>query len=254
MPRFCANLSFLWKDLPLPARISAAAEAGFSGVEILFPYDDPVPEVRDALARTGLPLVLINCPPPNYAGGDRGFAAVPGLGGRFRSDFLRALRYARALGVEHLHIMSGAAEGAEAEACLVDNLAWACAEAPGQSLTIEPINGADMPGYFMNDFDLALRVIDRVGAANLGLQFDAYHAHRITGDLLGTWARAAPRVRHVQFADHPGRHEPGTGEVDLGAFFERLDADGFAGWVSAEYVPSSSPEASLGWMGSADSS
>lgn len=248
MPKFCANISFLWKDLSVPNRIRAAAAAGFDAVEILFPYDDPMPEVRRTLDDTGLTLALINCPPPNYTGGSRGFAAVPGDRDRFRSDFRRSLRYAQSLGAQHLHIMSGVADGDEAEATLIENLSWACEMAPGQSLTIEPINTADMPGYFLSDFDLAAQVIRSVGAPTLGLQFDAYHAHRITGDVLGAWDRYGPMARHVQFADHPGRHEPGSGEIDLAGFFARLDDDGFAGWTSAEYVPRDATDAGLGWM------
>ena len=248
MPRFCANISFLWKDLPLANRILAASGAGFAAVEVLFPYDTPAPDVRDALARTGTQLALINCPPPNYTGGARGFAAVPESRNRFRTDFRRALRYAQSLKAQHIHIMSGAAEGPEAAACLVENLRWACAEAPDQSLTIEPINPDDMPGYFLNDFDQALRVLDAVGAPNLGLQFDAYHAQRITGDVAGTWAKVRHRVRHVQFADHPGRHEPGTGRMDLQGFFDMLDRDGYDGWTSAEYAPHGDTDAGLRWM------
>lgn len=245
---FCANISFLWKDLSLPNRIRAAAAAGFEAVEILFPYDDPVPDIQTALSQTGVKLALINCPPPNYTGGARGFAAVPEAKDRFRSDFRRALRYAQALGAGHLHVMSGVAEGDAGEAVLIENLSWACDFAPDQSLTIEPINQHDMPGYFLSDFDLAARVIGAVGAPNLGLQFDAYHAHRITGDVAGTWAAHRELVRHVQFADHPGRHEPGTGEIDLTGFFDRLEADGFTGWVSAEYAPVGEVEAGLEWM------
>ena len=248
MPKFCANISFLWKDLTVPNRIRAAAAAGFGAVEILFPYDDPAPEIRDTLIETGVTLALINCPPPNYTGGDRGFAAVPASRDRFRSDFRRALRYVQTLGAERLHIMAGAAEGPEAEAVFIENLGWACDFAPKQRLTIEPINTHDMPGYFLNDFDLAARVIGSVGAPNLGLQFDAYHAHRITGDVMGTWAAHWHLVRHVQFADHPGRHEPGTGEIDLAAFFAQLDADGYDGWCSAEYAPAGDTDAGLGWL------
>lgn len=248
MPRFCANISFLWKDLDLPARVHAAQTAEFEAVEILFPYDTPAPELRRALEATGLPLALINCPPPNYTGGNRGFAAVPADRDRFRTDFRRALRYAQSLKAQHLHIMSGVAEGPDAHACLIDNLTWACDHAPEQSLTIEPINPIDMPGYFLNDFDLAADIICAVDAPNLGLQFDAYHAHRITGDVMATWAKHRDLVRHVQFADHPGRHEPGTGEIDLTAFFAALDADGYDGWASAEYAPAGDTDAGLSWM------
>ncbi|WP_136636332.1 hydroxypyruvate isomerase family protein [Pseudooceanicola onchidii] len=248
MPKVCANISFLWKDLSVPNRVRAAAAAGFGAVEILFPYDDPMPEVQSALAQTGLSLALINCPPPNYTGGRRGFAAVPEDRDRFRQDFRRALRYAKALKVEHLHVMAGVAMGPEAEATFIENLNWACDHAPGQSILIEPINAEDMPGYFLSDFDVAARVIDAVGARTLGLQFDAYHAHRITGDLAGTWAAHGARARHVQVADHPGRNEPGTGEIDLSGFFDQLKADGYDGWISGEYAPKADPEAGLDWI------
>jgi hydroxypyruvate isomerase len=192
--------------------------------------------------------VLINCPPPNYTGGPRGFAAVPGLEERFRSDFRRAARYAATLGVKHLHVMAGGAEGTEARATYLRNLSWAAAAAPSLRLTIEPINRDDMPGYFLADFGLACDIVREVGAPNLRLQFDAYHAHRITGDVLGTWAEVAPLVVHVQVAGFPGRHEPQGGEIDYLAFFARLDADGYGGWVSAEYRPRHRTEDGLGWL------
>lgn len=259
--KFSANLSFLWKDLPLPDRVDAAARAGFEGVEILFPYDVPVPELDRALIRSGLPLVLINCPPPNYTGGARGFAAVAGAQDRFRHDFRRALRYANALRVQHLHIMSGEvaddrASRDQARAVMVDNLIWACAEAPRQSLTIEPINGQDMPGYFLDDYALAIGMISEVAAPNLGLQFDAYHAQRITGDALDAWERFGAGVRHIQIAGYPGRHEPlggpdESGDIDYPRFFDRLAADGYDGWISAEYIPLGEVEQGLNWLKSA---
>jgi 2-dehydrotetronate isomerase len=248
MPRFCANLSMLFTELPLLDRFEAAHAAGFEGVEILFPYDDPVPLMQAKLDRTGLTLVLINCPPPNYTGGPRGFAAVPGLEERFRTDFRRAARYVAALGARHLHVMAGTAEGPEARGAYVRNLSWAARAAPRLQLTIEPINQGDMPGYFLSDFGLALDVLREVGAPNLRLQFDAYHAHRITGDVLGTWEEVRPLVAHVQVAGHPGRHEPDGGEIDYPAFFARLDADGYGGWVSGEYNPRAETEAGLAWL------
>lgn len=249
MPRFAANLTLLWTELPLLDRFAAARAAGFAGVEVLFPYDNAVMDLSDRIVANDLELVLINAPPPNYTEGPRGFAAVPGGQARFRHDFKRSLRYARALGARHLHLMAGVAAGAEAEATFVENLRWAAAEAPGQSLTIEPINPVDMPGYFLSDFDLALKVLDQVAAPNLHLQFDAYHAHRITGDVAGTFARVAPRVAHVQVAGYPGRHEPRGGEIDYLGFFARLDATGYAGWVSGEYTPRGRTEDGLGWLG-----
>lgn len=248
MPRFAANLTWLFSELPFLDRFAAARAAGFSAVEVLFPYDHPAPEMQERLAVNDLSLVLINCPPPNYAEGPRGFAAVPGGEARFRQDFRRSLRYARALGAKHLHLMAGVSEGAAARDAFIDNLRWAAAEAPGQSLTIEPINRDDMPGYFLADYDLALSVLAEVDAPNLGMQFDAYHAHRITGDVMGTWNRVHNTVAHVQVAGFPGRHEPRGGEIDYPAFFAALDLCGYAGWVSAEYKPEHRTEDGLGWM------
>ncbi|TNC74922.1 hydroxypyruvate isomerase family protein [Rubellimicrobium roseum] len=248
MPRFCANLSWLFPELSFLDRFAAARAAGFGAVEVLFPYDHPAPRILERLDATGLPLALINGPPPNYTDGPRGFAALPGGEVRFRTDFRRAARVAATLGARHLHLMAGAAEGPEARATYVANLAWAAAAAPDLSLTIEPINRHDMPGYFLADFGLAAEILAEVAAPNLRLQFDAYHAHRITGDVPGTWDRVRPLVAHVQVAGHPGRHEPDRGEIDYPALFDRLDADGYAGWVGAEYQPRGRTEDGLGWM------
>lgn len=249
MPRFAANLTFLFRELPFLERFEAAAEAGFLGVEVLFPYDDAVSEITRRLKRTGLAMVLINAPPPNWAGGARGFAAVPGGAERFRHDFRRALRYGEALGAQHLHIMAGKAKGLVARTTFVDNLRWAASQAPRMSLTVEPINDADMPGYFLTDFDLAAEVLDEVGAPNLGLQFDMYHAHTITGDGIAAWERHGRRARHIQVGGLPGRHEPLADEIDYPAFFRRLDAEGYAGWVSGEYTPAGRTADGLGWIG-----
>ncbi len=248
MPRFCANLTMLFTEYPVMERFAAARAAGFDTVEILFPYDLAATDYLDRLKLNRLKLALINCPPPNYAGGARGFAAIPDGQDRFRKDFKRALRFAKTLGAHHLHIMSGAAEGEAARAVMIDNLRWASAEAPDQSLTIEPINTVDMPGYFLCDFDLCAEILDAVGAANLSMQFDAYHAHKITGDVTGTWTRHASRIRHVQVGGLPDRHEPIGGDVDYPAFFKLLDRTGYDGWVSGEYTPARRTEDGLSWI------
>lgn len=249
MPRFAANLSMLFRELPLQERFAAAKDAGFDAVEILFPYDEPGQIIRQLLEKTGQTLVLINAPPPNWAGGDRGFAAIPGGQERFRHDFRRARRYAEALGAWHIHVMAGVAEGSAAWQTYVDNLKWAAEAAPEQSLTIEPINPRDMPGYFLNDYDLASEILEAVGAPNLGLQFDAYHAHRITGDVMGTWAAHGHRATHVQVAGAEGRHEPSGGAIDYPAFFALLDAEGYEGFVSGEYTPTGRTVDGLAWAG-----
>ncbi|WP_371225035.1 hydroxypyruvate isomerase family protein [Roseovarius sp. 2305UL8-3] len=249
MPRFAANLTMLFQEVPMLERFELAKEAGFDVVEILFPYEEPGQDIRSALIRHDLSLCLINCPPPNYNGGARGFAAVPGGEDRFRYDFKRALRYASLLKPTFIHIMSGEAEqGDAAHQTLVENLRWACAEAPEQSLTIEPINTDDLPGYYLCDFDHAVAVLDEVGAPNLGLQFDAYHAHKITGDTMALWDRLGSRAVHVQVSAAEGRHEPVKGAIDYPAFFDRLDRDGYAGVVSAEYHPAGRTSDGLGWL------
>jgi hydroxypyruvate isomerase len=246
--KFSANLSMLFCERPLMERFAAAPAAGFDAVEVQFPYEADAAAMGTELARLGLPLVVVNGPPPNYAGGERGFAAVPGGEARFAHDLRRAGRYAKALGARHLHLMAGVAEGEAARAAFVANLRHAAVTLPGQSLVIEPINRGDMPGYWLADFGLAAEIIAEVDAPNLGLQFDAYHAQLITGDVIGTWNRVAPLVRHVQIAGVPGRHEPDGGEVDWRGFFDRIAADGYEGWVGAEYVPRGRTEDGLGWM------
>lgn len=250
MPNFCANLTLLFTELPLLERPAAARAAGFEAVEILFPYDENAAELGIALARAKLPLALINCPPPNYADpdGPRGFAAVPGEEARFQRAFRRTVRYAGALGAQHIHIMAGVATGNGARAVFVDNLRWAAAQAPKQSLTIEPINGHDMPGYFLDNFELAISVLDEVGASNLGLQFDAYHAARMGLDVYETWGGVKSRVTHVQIGSVPDRHEPNQGEFDYQPFFKRLDKEKYKGWVSAEYNPMGRTEDGLDWL------
>lgn len=240
----------LFTELPLLERPMAAAKAGFEAVEILFPYDENAADLGTALARARMPLALINCPPPNYAepDGPRGFAAVPDQQQRFQGAFRRSVRYAGALGAEFVHIMAGVAEGPAARQVFVENLGWAAAFAPNQKLTIEPINTGDMPGYFLNDFDLALGVLDAVNAPNLQLQFDSYHAAKITGDVLGTWEAVKHRVGHVQVGGVPDRHEPIGGDFDYPNFFKILDKQKFKGWVSGEYRPSGRTEENLSWI------
>ncbi len=248
MPRFCANLTFLFTELPLLRRIAAARAAGFEAVEILFPYDEPAAAIAEEARLAGMPIALINTPPPNWTGGDRGFAAVPGGEERFRKDFERVLRFAKVLGPTHIHIMAGRAHGPEARATYVRNLRWAAERAPKQSLTIEPINPDDMSGYFLADFPTALDILHEVDAPNLSLQFDAYHAQQIHGDVAEMWEMCAPHTSHIQVAGVPDRNEPIAGEIDYPAFFERLDKGGYKGWVSAEYQPLGNTFDGLNWM------
>lgn len=247
MPRFAANLSLLFPELPYLDRFHAAAEAGFTAVEILFPYDVAAKETRRALLANGLELVLINAPPPNYAGGTPGYAAIPGGQARFQSDIRRVLRYAGELRVGRIHVMAGYTKEDQAFPTMVENLQWAADQAPDRAFTVEPLNSGDQPGYFMDDYDLAARVLDAVDRPNVGLQFDSYHAQVIHGDALDIWNRFRDRITHAQLGAAPNRSEPAPGAFD--ALFTAMDDSGYTGWVSAEYHPTTArTEDSLGWM------
>jgi hydroxypyruvate isomerase len=246
MPRFAANLTMLFTEVPSLHRPELAAQAGFDGAEILFPYDHPVADWARAL--NGLPLALINTPPGDWVAGDRGFAAVPGQERAFRDGFLRATDVASRLGAEHVHVMAGVAKGVMAEQTFRENLAWACAQAPGQALTLEPINPDDMPGYFLNDFDQAARILDDLGQPQIGLQFDLWHAARIHGQATAVWAAHRARISHVQIAGFPARHEPGGGGFDLPGLCSELDAAAPQTWIAAEYRPARATVHGLMWL------
>ncbi|WP_299661837.1 TIM barrel protein [uncultured Ruegeria sp.] len=249
MPRFAANLSLLFTELPYLDRFQAAAQAGFTAVEILFPYDLAAKETRRALLANGLDLVLINAPPPNYTGGAPGYATVPGGSARFQSDIRRVLRYADILRPRFIHVMAGYSSGPDAFACFVENLQWAADTAPDQQFTIEPLNEVSQPGYFLNDYDLATEVLDHVDRPNVGLQYDSFHAQMIHGDALAIWHRFLPRIVHAQIGAAPDRSEPDLSKTDFPALFAAMDQLGYDGWVSAEYTPSTRrTEDSLVWM------
>ncbi|ATG34243.1 MULTISPECIES: hydroxypyruvate isomerase family protein [Phaeobacter] len=250
MPKFAANISLLFAELPYLDRFPAAARAGFEAVEILFPYELAAKETQRALLANGLELLLINAPPPNYTGGMPGYAALPMGADRFQRDIRRVLRYAEVLRPGMIHIMAGYAKGDVAKDTLIRNLQWAADYAPGQQFTIEPLNSGDQPGYFLDDYNLAVEVLEAVDRKNVGLQYDAYHAQLIHGDAAKVWEAFGDRVTHVQIGAAPGRCEPGTGPVDFEQLFAAIDESGYEGWVSAEYTPSTKrTEDSLAWMG-----
>jgi len=246
MPRYAANLTMLFTEVPMLDRPGLAAQAGFDGVEILFPYDHPVRDWQAALA--GLPVALINTQPGDWAAGDRGQTAVPGEEARFRDSFLRGADLAARLGAARLHVMAGVARGPQAEQTYAENLAWGLEQAPDQHLCIEPLNTEDMPGYFLNDFDQAARILTDLANPRIGLQFDLWHAARIHGDATAVWHRLRSHICHVQIAGFPARAEPGGGGFDLTAMCSDLDAAGYDGWVAAEYRPTRATVHGLGWL------
>ncbi|MBK4215777.1 TIM barrel protein [Paracoccus caeni] len=248
MPRFAANLTTMFTELPLLDRFSAAADAGFQGIEILYPYDIAARELHLAAAAAGLQMVLLNCPPPNWSGGPRGFAAQPGMETRFRTDFDRALRFAQALRARHIHVMTGKTDSPDAQRVLVENLRWACERAPHASLTIKPGSRSGPRGFPVTDYDMAADIVEQVGMLNLGLQLDTYLAQQIEGDALQTWRRHATLIRHVQIASYPDRDEPQPGKMNFPAFYDELDEWGYKGWISAFYDPARRTDAGLGWL------
>jgi hydroxypyruvate isomerase len=252
MPRFAANLSMMFTEHPFLERFDAAAEAGFEAVEFLFPYAHPAAEIRGALDRSGLELALFNAPPGDWEAGERGLASLAGREAEFRDSIVRAMDYAAVLNPGRLHIMAGLAEGADARDVYIENLAYAAeiagAAAGGLRLCIEPINSRDMPGYHLSTSTDAVSVLDRVGADNLGLQFDLYHAQIMEGDLTRRLDKLMPRIAHIQIAGVPDRHEPDTGEVNFTHLFGVLDRLGYAGFVGCEYRPAGRTEDGLAWF------
>jgi hydroxypyruvate isomerase len=248
MPRFAANLSMMFTERPFMERFDAAAAAGFEAVEFLFPYGHPAVEIRGALDRNGLEMALFNAPPGNWEAGERGLASLAGREAEFRDGIAEALEYGKILRPGRIHIMAGMAEGAAARAAYIANLAHAAAIAGDQRLCIEPINNRDMPGYHLNNSTDALTVLDAVGAANLGLQFDIYHAQIMEGDLSRRLERLMPRIAHIQIAGVPDRHEPDAGEVNFPHLFGVLDRLEYKGFVGCEYRPARRTEDGLEWL------
>lgn len=254
MPRFAANLGFLFPELPFAERFGAAAAAGFAAVEFAQPWDLEAREVGELLEANGLELVNFNLPMGDKAAGDFGIACLPGREDEFREGVARAIAYARVLGNERVNCIAGkvapGADAALARATLLANLRYAARElrAAGLTLLLEPINTVDVPGFAVARPAEGAELLAEAGAPNAGLQYDIYHAAMMGEDPLEGLSRHAPVIRHVQFADAPGRHEPGTGRVDIAGCFARLDALGYEGWTAAEYRPSRATPETLGWL------
>jgi hydroxypyruvate isomerase len=254
MPRFAANLSMMFTEVPFIERFGAAAAAGFAAVEFLFPYGHAADEIAAQLRAHRLANVLFNLPPGDWAAGERGMASIPGREAQFRRGVGEALAYARALGTPRLHAMAGllpaGADRARHRAAYVDSLRYAAAEAAreGVEVLIEPINTRDIPGYFLNTQADAHAIREEVGAANLKVQMDLYHAQIVEGDLATKLRRYLPHVGHIQIAGVPDRHEPDSGELNYPYLFRLLDELGYAGWVGCEYRPAAGTVAGLGWL------
>lgn len=252
MPRFAANLSMMFTEHAFPARFQAAADAGFDAVEFLFPYDHPAQDVAEWCRRAGVEQVLFNLSPGDWEAGDRGLAALPGRKEEFRQSVRTALDYAAILGTMRLHMMAGIANAADPvhQACYREQLSYAADAAAKQGVTImiEPINGRDMPGYFLDDFERAAELIDSLGHPGVKLQFDIYHRQILHGDVLTGLKSLMPLIGHVQIASVPGRNEPGSGELNDLRILKALDDLGYEGFVGCEYRPRAGTVEGLGWL------
>lgn len=254
MPKFAANLTMLFTELPFLERFQAAAEAGFQGVEYLFPYAFAQEVLAEQLERHGLVQVLHNLPAGNWEGGERGIACHPDRVDEFQDGVGRAIDYARALGCTQLNCLAGIAPAGVPQDTLhetfVANLRFAAAQLQraGLRLLIEPINTWDIPGFYLNRTAQAAAILDAVGSDNLFIQYDIYHAQRMEGELAGTIAKYLPRIAHIQLADNPGRHEPGSGEINYPWLLRHIDELGYDGWIGCEYKPASSTRDGLGWI------
>jgi hydroxypyruvate isomerase len=254
MPRFAANLSMLFTEVDFLDRFAAAADAGFSGVEYLFPYDFPAEAIKARLDANNLEQVLFNLPAGDWAKGERGIACHPDRVEEFRAGVDQAIAYAKVLGNTQINCLAGIRpqghDCASIEQCFVDNLKFAAdkLEQAGIKLVMEMINTRDIPGFYLSTTRQALDIRDKVGSSNLYLQYDIYHMQIMEGDLARTLENNLATINHVQLADNPGRHEPGTGEINYRFLFEHLDRIGYQGWIGCEYKPATTTAAGLGWM------
>ncbi|MEZ9232900.1 hydroxypyruvate isomerase [Vibrio amylolyticus] len=254
MPKFAANLSMLFNEVDFLDRFKAASDAGFQGVEYLFPYDFSAQEIKQKLDTYHLEQVLFNLPAGDWAAGDRGIAVDPSRVAEFQSGVAQAIEYAKVLGCTQINCLAGIVpEGVteqDAHSVLVINLRYAAEalKAQGISMVIEAINTRDIPGFFINNTEQAKAIIKDVGSDNLSLQYDIYHMQIMEGDLAPTMTNNIGQIGHVQLADNPGRNEPGTGEINYPFVLAHLDSLGYTGWVGCEYKPKTTTTDGLDWL------
>jgi hydroxypyruvate isomerase len=254
MPKFAANLTLLFTEASFLERFALARKAGFTHVEYLFPYPFKAEDLKAQLDQHGLQQVLFNLPSGDWAAGDRGMGASPGREAEFRAGVPRAIEYAKALGVPRLNCLAGKRVPGRSDEehwqALVQNARFAATELAkhGLELLIEPINHFDIPGFFLNRTEQALKLLDEIAQPNVRLQYDIYHAQREEGELAATISKHFARIGHIQIADNPGRHQPGTGEINFPFLFRRLDELSYPGYIGLEYVPAPDTTGSFGWL------
>jgi hydroxypyruvate isomerase len=254
MPKFAANLTMLYNEFDFLDRFQHAAKAGFKGVEYLFPYPYDKHQLADKLHTHSLVQVLHNLPAGDWAKGERGISCLPDRVSEFQDGVGKAIDYAKTLGCSQINCLAGITPlGVAAERIretFVSNLKFAASKLKeaGIKLLIEPINTRDIPNFYLCHTEQALAIIDETGSDNLFLQYDIYHMQIMEGNLVPTMEKHLKRILHVQLADNPGRHEPGTGEINYPFIYAALDKMGYAGWIGCEYKPAATTDAGLGWF------
>lgn len=246
--KFSANLGFLWNDRPLAEAIRAAHSAGFDAVECHWPYDQPIEDVKQALAETGLQMLGLNTDRGDVAGGENGLSALVEREDDARFAIDQAIEYANAIGTHKIHVMAGFADGQDARDTFVGNLTYACAKAPKIEFLIEPLNHYDAPGYFLKTTDQAIGIIADVPHSNLSLMFDCYHVQLMEGDLSNRLKTLLPHIGHIQFASVPDRGAPERGELNYAYIFKLIADLGYSKPLGAEYKPFGPTDDTLGWM------
>lgn len=254
MPKFNANLTMLFNEVEFLDRFEKAANKGFSAVEYLFPYDWPVDQLVEVLGNNGLKQVLHNLPAGDWAGGERGIACIPGREQEFQDGVGRAVEYAKALTCPRLNCLVGLTPENESDEAiqktLINNLRFAAdaLEKEQIKLLVEPLNDKNFPGFHLVGSLQTIDLLDQIGHANIQLQYDIYHMQRMEGELINSITTLVDRIGHIQLADNPGRHEPGSGEINFENVFKAIDESGYSGWIGCEYIPAGDTEAGLGWL------
>lgn len=254
MPKFSANLTMLFNEVEFLDRFSKASKAGFKAVEYLFPYDWPKDQLVDELKRNGLKQVLHNLPAGDWAKGDRGIACLPDRKAEFEEGVGLAIEYAKALECSKLNCLVGltpqGVSSMKIQETLIDNLKFAAEalEKEGLQLLIEALNSEAVPGFHLVGTQEVIQLLVEIDHPNIWLQYDAYHMQVMEGDLIQTISKNISRIAHIQIADNPGRHEPGTGEINFTNLFGAIDRAGYSGWIGCEYIPAGKTEDGLGWV------
>jgi hydroxypyruvate isomerase len=254
MTKFSANLTMMFTEVDFLERFEKASANGFDAVEYMFPYDWPAEQLQECLQRHNQQQILFNLPVDEWAAGGRGIACIPGKEQQFQENVGRAISYAKVLDCSMLNVLVGLTPDGEnrdkVRKTLVDNLRFAADELAkeGVTLLVEALNYRDVPGFHLVGSKDSVELIEEVDRPNLKFQYDIYHMQRMEGELINTVTRLMGKIGHIQLADNPGRHEPGTGEINFTNLFEAIDRAGYQGWIGCEYIPAAETEAGLGWL------